>query len=371
MTKENGSPAYHGGAFWDAIGDGFDDLSRADKIVNADVLDAWFPPAPRIVEQIREHLPWLIRTSPPTHVEGFRRTVAETRNVPVDCVLPGAGSSALMFLAIPRWVPRGGRALVLDPSYGEYPHLLEKVLGVEVVRHELSRCDGFRPNLDRLAHQLSEKIDFVAIVNPNSPTGVPISASELQQLIENSPETTRFWIDETYTDYAGPGFSLERLAAERPNVVVSKSMSKAYALSGLRVAYLVAPQTLVSEWTRHAPPWSVDLPAQIAGTLALTDRDYYPAKWADTARLREELTSGMERLGFEVFPSATNFVLAMTDHLPFRPEIIADRCRNQGVYIRTFPEARPDLRDAAIRVAVKGPEEQGRVLEALRASLRC
>ncbi|MFQ3588494.1 MAG: histidinol-phosphate transaminase [Fimbriimonadaceae bacterium] len=369
MISERNSSAYHGGAFWEAIGDGFDDLSRAERVVNADVLDAWFPPAPRIVDQIREHLPWLIRTSPPTHVEGFRRTVAETRRVPVECVLPGAGSSALMFLAIPRWVPRGGRALVLDPSYGEYPHLLERVLGVEVIRHRLSRGEGFRPDLDQIARQVSEGIDFVAIVNPNSPTGVPVSGSDLRNLIDRCPETTRFWIDETYTDYAGDGLTLETLAAERSNVVVSKSMSKAYALSGLRVAYLVAPPTLVSEWTRHAPPWSVDLPAQIAGTLALTDRDYYPARWAETARLRNELSAALKGLDFEVVDSATNFVFALGDRLPLKPETIADRCRDRGVYIRTFPEARTDIRDSAIRVAVKSPEEQDRVLEALRSSL--
>lgn len=370
MTTGESSAAYHGGAFWDAIGDRFDDLSRADRIVNADVLDAWFPPAPRIVDQIREHLPWLIRTSPPTHVEGFRKAVAESRGVPIESVLPGAGSSSLMFLAIPRWVPPGGRALVLSPSYGEYPHLLEKVAGVEVVRHDLSRSRGFRPDLDRLAEQISQGVDFVAIVNPNSPTGVPLPAGELETLIDNSPETTRFWIDETYTDYAGQGFSLEALAAERPNVVVSKSMSKAYALSGLRVAYLIGPPDLVSSWVRFAPPWSVDLPAQIAGTLALDDREYYPSKWAETASLRESLASGLKKLGFEVVPSAANFLFAMTDPSAVPPETIAARCRKQGVYLRTFPEARADIRDSAIRVAVKGPEEQSRILDALESSLR-
>jgi hypothetical protein len=79
----------HGGDFFKAIGDQFDELERKEKIINADVLDAWFPPAPAAVEIMQKHLEWIMRTSPPTHAEGLTRTIAQVRGVEPGCVLPG------------------------------------------------------------------------------------------------------------------------------------------------------------------------------------------------------------------------------------------------------------------------------------------
>src|SRR5262249_51244469 len=83
---------YHGGAFFDAIGDGFDDLGRRRDIIPADVLDAWFAPAPAVVEALRAHLDWIVRTSPPTNGEGLVRAIARARGIPASAVGPGGGA---------------------------------------------------------------------------------------------------------------------------------------------------------------------------------------------------------------------------------------------------------------------------------------
>ena len=133
------------------IGEQFDDLSRRHRIISADVLDAWFPPAPGVLDALREHLPWLVRTSPPTQCAGMLQAIGSARGLDVDGLVPAAGSSALIFLAFPRWLSPSSRALVLDPSYGEYAHVLERVVGCRVTRFPLARQDGYRVNLDRLA----------------------------------------------------------------------------------------------------------------------------------------------------------------------------------------------------------------------------
>src|SRR5207237_7922333 len=97
------------------------------------------------------------------------------------------------------------------------------------------------------------------------------------------------WIAETYVDYVDPDESLERFACELPNVVVCKSMSKVYALSGMRAAYLCACPELVAYLRRVTPPWTVSLPAQVAAVAALDEAPYYAARWAETRRLRQEL----------------------------------------------------------------------------------
>jgi hypothetical protein len=107
---------YHGGAFFEAIGKRFDNLLRRHRVINADVLDAWFPPAPGVLAALREHLPWLVRTSPPTQCAGMLQAIGEARGLDLDGLVAAAGSSALIFLALPLWLSPSSRALILDPS---------------------------------------------------------------------------------------------------------------------------------------------------------------------------------------------------------------------------------------------------------------
>ncbi len=109
----------HGGAFFQAIGDEFDRLERKSEVISADVLDAWFDPAPAVLAKLGEHLAFALKTSPPLDAQGLRRTVAATRGVPEQSVLPGAGSSPLIFAGLTRWVSSTSRVLILDPMYGE------------------------------------------------------------------------------------------------------------------------------------------------------------------------------------------------------------------------------------------------------------
>ena len=113
-------PCFHGGAFFSAIGERFDALERKEQIISADVLDAWFPPSPKVTAVLRENMEWLLRTSPPTHCQGLIETISEVRDVPACSLLAGAGSSALIFLAFRHWLNADSKTLILDPTYGEY-----------------------------------------------------------------------------------------------------------------------------------------------------------------------------------------------------------------------------------------------------------
>src|SRR6185295_12031337 len=140
-------PCYHGGAFFEAIGDEFDSLERRHQIIAADVLDAWFPPSPKVLAALQEDLPWLLRTSPPTHCEGMARVIARTRGVAPENILPAGGSSDAIFLAFRQWLTPSSRVLILDPTYGEYAHVLEKVIGCQVDRMVLWRAHNYRVDL--------------------------------------------------------------------------------------------------------------------------------------------------------------------------------------------------------------------------------
>ena len=352
----------HGGAFFDAIGAQFDRLERADGVISADVLDAWFDPPPALVAELRERLPFLLRTSPPTDMGGLVAVIARERGLPGACVLPGAGSSQLLFLALREWVAPGARVLLPDPCYGEYEHLLGRVVGAQVERLALSRANGFRLDAGTLAAAVATGPELVVLVNPASPAGTYLPRGELQPVLAAAPPRTLFWIDETYLEYADPGGSLEAFAASHPNVVVCKSLSKAYALSGLRVAYLVAHAGRIDSLAALNPPWAVSLPGQLAAVRALSERDWYPARWAETRTLREALGAGLSRLGLACLPSTTNFLLArLPPGGPEAPAVLA-ACRERGLFLRDARGMGRVLDARDLRVAVKDAATNARLL---------
>ena len=362
---------FHGGEFFNAIGCEFDSLETHAQVVNADVLDAWFPPAPEVIAELTEYLPWLLKTSPPVGCEGLIRTIADIRKVDPNTILVGAGSSDLIFMAFQHWLDSNSRVLMLDPTYGEYDHVCKHVIGCNVERFNLSRKDEFKVDPDKFAKVILEQdLDLVVIVNPNSPTGQHIDANDLKHVIKNSPKKTTFWIDETYIEYVDEKQSLEQFAAMSRRVVICKSMSKAYALSGARVAYLCARSELLESLRALTPPWAVSLPGQLAGVKALRNHDYYRKQYESTKKLRVDLVRALEDIGLICISGVANFILAyLSADGPTAEEVVAD-CRKQGVYIRDATNMGTSLSPYALRIAVKASADNAKIIEAITDSLR-
>lgn len=362
---------YHGGAFFEAIGNTFETLDQRNTIINADVLDAWFPPCPEALKALHEHLGWLARTSPPNHAEGLAHVIAKARGVAVENILAGGGSSPLIFLAFRHWLTPASKVLILDPMYGEYAHVLEKVIGCTVERFKLHREDGYALNTQELTKKLTQGFDQVVWVNPNSPTGRHVVRSEVETVLNQCPVSTRVWIDETYIEYAERGQSMEVYAASSPNVVVVKSMSKVYGLSGLRVGYLCGPRSLLEPLRSLTPPWSVSLPAQVAAIHALRSSDYYASRYRETHQLRVQLVKGLEQIGIqELIPGVANFIMFhLPDEAPCGQTVIK-RCRKQGLFIRDAGEMGKGMGDRVIRIAVKDAESNKRMLQILETAVQ-
>src|SRR5262245_19432257 len=98
---------YHGGVFFDSIGSDFQTLENAKDVIGADTLDAWFDPYPRVVEKIKEHITFGLKTSPPTHSDGLIRTISEYRRIPKENILVSGGSSDVIFTFFPSLVKAG------------------------------------------------------------------------------------------------------------------------------------------------------------------------------------------------------------------------------------------------------------------------
>ena len=352
---------FHGGSFFTAVGERFDTLDRRHEVINADVLDAWFPPAPGVLGALQTHLPWLLRTSPPTACTGLIEAIAETRGVRPANVLPGAGSSDLLFRALRQWLTPASRALILDPSYGEYAHVLERVIGCKVDRLTLSRTADYQVSLPQLEAALAKEYDLAVLVNPNSPTGRHVPREALEPVLHRAPANTRIWVDETYVDYAGADQSLERFAGASDNVIVCKSMSKVYALSGVRAAYLCSGPHQLEELRAVTPPWVVSLPAQVAAVRALEDPDYYAERYRQTQELRELLAITLEALGWKVLPGVANFLLCLLPGDGPTADAVVQGCRKRGLFLRDAALMGTQLGPRTIRIAVKDAATNARM----------
>ncbi len=244
--------------------------------------------------------------------------------------------------------------LLLDPTYGEYAHVLEQVVRCRVERFPLAREEAYEVDVERLEKCFARPIDLMILVNPNSPTGRHVPRQELERLLRQISPRTRVWVDETYVDYVGPNESLECFAAGSSNVAVCKSMSKVYALSGARAAYLCGAARTIDELRAITPPWAVSLPAQVAAVRALQDPDYYARQYAETRRLRGQLAAAFAEFdGWEIVPGVANFLLC---HLPVAGPDAAEvvrRCHARGLFLRDAGAMGSRLGRHALRIAVK------------------
>lgn len=356
--------AYHGGKFFEAIGEDFSTLENWEHVINADVLDAWFDPSPRVLEKIKNHLDFIIRTSPPNYSEGLIETISEVRGIPKVNILTGGGSSDLIFTFFPKIIGKNDKVLILDPMYGEYQHILENVIGANVIRFSLKKENDFKIDPDLLIEAINNNMPkMVVLVNPNSPTGQYLPREEILRILKSIPQNTLFVIDETYIEYVDKNYSLEKDVLNFENLVIIKSMSKVYALSGVRVAYIVASQKIAEEVSSFMPPWAVSLVGQVAGVEALRNEKYYEEKYQETHKLRKEMIDKLSKIkSIKIYPSVANFFLIELLDGKIKSEEIVEILRKQNIYIRNTDSMSDQFENRFLRITVKSKEMNQRIV---------
>src|SRR5579864_8697109 len=280
--------AVHGGALWQPRVRASCDY---DFIVPADVNDAWYPPAPRVLAAIAEWAPRL-HHSPDTTGLALRESMARVFSTPIESIRLGAGSSDLLHHIILACLRPGDEVLILDPTYAEYSRVAE-IAGARVERV---------PSID----SIGPKVRLAAICNPNNPTGTVIPRAQLLRLARSAPRDSILLIDEAYIDFA-PEESLFADAPEFENLAIVRTFSKAYALAGLRVAYAAFGERVRALFDARArPPWPVGLLGLKAAEIALEERCDVEQRIAELASLKRDL---IDSLCVPAIPSRTHYSL--------------------------------------------------------------
>lgn len=345
--------AFHGGRAFETIGHGLEYLDRRKTVVPADVLDAWFDPCPSAMEVINSETTWLVRTAPPETSLGLAKALAVARKFDDESVLCGAGSSDLIYRAFLSWLSRDSRVFVFDPTYSEYRHLCENVIGCRV--DSMSSLD-----------QSNEKYDLIVVVNPNNPTGEIYSRAAILNLRSKLRSGGRIWVDEAYMPFVANGESLQQKACDAIDLVVCQSLSKSLALSGLRVGYLVGHPNVLRSLRQRTPPWVVGLPAIAATMEAIHDPGYYAEKYFQTTVLRTQLSSALCDIeGLTVVSGSANWLSCRSEK---SGQAVTSHCEHQGVMIRTGIGMFLDPPSGFLRVAVRSEEENARIVDAVASA---
>lgn len=289
---------------------------------------------------------------------------AATRyNAPASHFVAGNGTSALLY-ALPRSTGLA-RAVIPTPCYADYATACHKA-GMDIRRVPAVEFDDFALHFEQIEAALRSP-SLVICGSPGNPTGTVAPAEAIVDLASRHPQSL-FLVDEAFADFV-PDFV--SLAGEtRPhNVAVLLSLTKSFAIPGLRLGLLAASPDLAG-WVRgNLPPWSVGTLGQAIGVRALGDAAFLERTRAALPPLRDGLANGLTELGLTVLPGAANFLLArLPGQAPSSTEVCRRVLAEHGVALRDCANFHA-LSDRFIRVAVRPEAENARILTALAAVL--
>ncbi|MFA5042996.1 MAG: cobyric acid synthase [Kiritimatiellia bacterium] len=280
-----------------------------------------------------------------------------------DEILAGNGSTELLYLLAQ--VAGMKRSVIPVPCYTDYARAA-RLAGMESVSVPIAEQDGFQFAPERLEPLLNEPA-AVFIGRPNNPTGQVCAASSIRALAQAHSKCL-FIVDEAFGDFVE---DFDSLTSNRPfNVAVLLSLTKIFAIPGLRLGCAVADAALAKSVRERQPPWSVNTLAQAVGVAALDDADYAARSRAMVHVQREALLAELRRIrGLTVFPGAANFLLARLDLSAPDAPILAQRLLSEdGIAIRVCANFE-GLDARFFRVAVRAADENARLVAALRRVL--
>ncbi|HCP60050.1 MAG TPA: aspartate aminotransferase [Dehalococcoidia bacterium] len=282
--------------------------------------------------------------------------------VPPDNILVGSGSIEIIRLIALAYFGHGDSVLILKPTFGEY-EVACQIVGAEILEQWEKEEECFTVNIDEtvaLIQQHHPKGIFIC--NPNNPTGQYLSQQEIERVLEVSPQSLVI-LDEAYSAFTEGSWPSTELIP-RGNVISVRSMTKDYALPGLRLGYAVASKKIIHDLRKVCPPWNINAVAQKAGVIALGDSSYLRQCEVKVRQVKQFLLSELGQIGFTVLPSKTNFFLVKVGNgrkfraCLLRHGILVRDCASFGLpeYVRIAARTMPECRRLITTLKTLGRE---------------
>lgn len=330
---------------------------NGERSVRLDANESPFPPPPQWRQALEERLSSLaVNRYPDDGSEELRAALAGMHGLRPGNVHVGCGSNGILRDLFTAFGGPGRRAVVFPPTYSGYERIARLT---HTACRAVPRGTGWRIPAEAVASTRLED-EIAVICTPNNPTGLSEDPAVVERL---AAAAGMLVIDAAYAEFSdSPAPSEPR---DDPPVVVVRTLSKAWALAGLRIGYCLAPEWVVTELRRNRLPYSVDILHEAAALSTLGFLPDLERRVRRIAAERERLTARLRMLGLEVLPSEANFLLFRP---PGRdPGAVRERLLGQGIWIRDC-EGWPELSDW-LRVSVGTEDENDAFLQALETAL--
>ncbi|HCC68977.1 MAG TPA: threonine-phosphate decarboxylase [Nitrospiraceae bacterium] len=323
--------------------------------------------------EIQKHMKYL-HNYPDPDAKRLRKYLAQSHGIDSETILCGNGSTELIYL-IPRAL-KPKKVLIPAPTFSEYERACRMAnYKLQIGNYKLQIAKDFEINSDKFILTMRGDRDselptpnstlpcnMAFLCNPNNPTGRLLKKDDALKIAETAKELKCYLIiDEAFIDFC-PEHSLINEVQNNPYLIVLRSMTKFYALSGLRIGYGVFPQHLIEILKNYKEPWTVNSLAQMAAVIALKDRIYRDETFRLMQVEKKSLEKGFKKLGLRFSPSDTNFYLLKIDNA----QEIYDRLKMKGILVRDCSNFK-GLDSRYIRVAVKSHRENTILLRELTA----
>jgi histidinol-phosphate aminotransferase len=336
------------------------DLARElgiDEAIKLASNEVPYGPLPGVVEAVTEAVASVHRY-PDMGVVRLREVIGERFGVDPARIVTGCGSVALAEILAKTTCLPGDEIIYSWRSFEAYP-IIAAGGGATSVRVPNTAAHGH--DLNAMAEAITDQTRMVFVCNPNNPTGTSLRKAEIDRFLDAVPSDVLVVLDEAYREFVTDPDVPDALDTygDRPNVVVLRTMSKAWGLAGLRMGYLVAQPEVAAAIRKVVTPFSTSTVAQAAALAALAQEDEVRRRCTLVVAERARLTEALRKLSIDVPDSQANFVW-----LPLgeRTREFATACENRGVIVRGFhPEG--------VRVTVGTPEENDAFLAAAEAAL--
>ncbi len=302
---------------------------RVPGLIKLNTNENPYPPSPRVAEALAAFTAESLRLYPDPMALELRGTIAGLHGCGVENVFAGNGSDEVLALCTRAFVEPGGAVGWSDPSYSLYP-VLSAIADVRGTPVPLGEDFALPP----CAH-LPTPISLFFLTTPNAPTGIRYPRGRVEAFCGEFPGVVV--LDEAYGDFAPAHFM--DLALSRPNVLVSRSLSKSYSLAGLRLGYAVGPAPLIGALHKIKDSYNLDALAQRIGVAALRDQAWMRGNVERIVATRERVARELRARGWTVLPSATNFLFARPPTGASAADVF-NHLRARNILVRHFPGPR-------------------------------
>ena len=323
------------------------------KFIKLNTNENPYPPAPGVLEAIRENADASLRLYPDPEGMLLRQALAHAYGLEEDQIFVGNGSDEVLAFAFQAFYSPGDEIVFPDITYSFYP-VYANLFGIRCRTVPLK--DDFTIPVEQMQGSKG-----VVIANPNAPTGIELPQSELRRILEANREVAVI-VDEAYVDFGGE--SALPLIREYPNLLVIQTCSKSRALAGLRVGFAFGNPNLIQALNcvkNSINSYTLDRLALVGAAAAVADKEYFDAQRYKVMATRTRTTEILKEMGFQVLPSKANFIFITHPTVP--AQTLFAGLREKGVLVRYFNQPRIDN---YLRVSIGTDQEMDAFLTAVK-----